>query len=138
MKRILFIWFLLGTSICFARGQGPALASRRTPATSLRTRSEAGKTSITFLTVTNGAPVRLVGLGQSVLNLGSLSNVARSEQGVQIQPQKDSFVVSTRIGLRVDLSSSCHAGTATISAYLLGPDPMRTVLVDGVQLSMTP
>jgi hypothetical protein len=139
MKRIVFIWFLLGISICFAKGQGPAPASRRTTATSLRARSEAGNTSITFLTVTDGAPVQLVRSGQSILNLGSLSNVARSdEHGVHVQPQNDSFVVSTRVGLRVERSNFTHKSTATVSAYLLGPDPLATVSVDGVQLSTTP
>jgi hypothetical protein len=139
MKRIVFIWCLLGVNICFAKGQGSAPVGRRTAAIGLRARSEAGSTSITFLTVTNGAPLQLVGSGQSILNLGSLSNVARSdEHGVQIQPQNDSFVVSTRVGLRVDLSNSSRESTATVSAYLLGPDPLGIVSVDGVQLSTTP
>jgi hypothetical protein len=139
MKRIVFIWFLLGISICYAKRQGSAHASRRATAISLRARSEAGNSSITFLTVTNGVVVQLVGSGQGILNLGSLSNVARSdEHGVQIQPQNDSFVVSTRVGLRVDLSNSSRESTATVSAYLLCPDPLGTVSVDGVQLSTTP
>jgi hypothetical protein len=139
MKRIVFIWFLLGISICFAKGQRSAPASRRATAISSRARSEAENTSITFLTVTNGAPVQLVGSGQSILNLGSLSNIARlDEHGVQIQPQDYSFVVSTRVGLRVDQSNSSRDRTATVSAYLLSPDPVRTVSVDGVQLSTTP
>jgi hypothetical protein len=139
MKRMMFIWLLLGISICLARGQASAPASRRATAISSLARSQAGNTSITFLTVTNGAPVQLVGSGQSILNLGSLSNVARSdEDGVQIEPRNDSFVVSTRVGLRVDLSNSSRERTATVTAYLLGPDPLGTVSVDGVQLSTTP
>jgi len=139
MKRIVFIWFLSGISICFANGQRSAPAGRRATAISPGARSKAGNTSITFLTVTNGAPVQSVGSGEGILNLGRLSNVARSdEHGAQIQPQKDSFVVSTKVGLRVDLSNSSREGTATVSAYLLSPDPLRTVSVDGVQLSMTP
>ena len=139
IKRIVFIWFLLGISICFAKGQRSVPANRSTTAISLRAPPEAGNTSITFLTVTNGAPVQRVGSGEGILNLGRLSNVARSdEHGAQIQPQNDSFVVSTRVGLRVDLSNSSGEGTATVSAYLLSPDPSRTVSVDGVQLSTTP
>src|SRR5271156_74542 len=137
MKCLVFIGFLLGITTCFAKGQRSAPANRGTTALSLRARSEAGNTSITFLTVTNGSPVQM-GSGEGILNLGRLSNVARSgEHGVQIQPQNDSFVVSTQVGLRVDLSSSSDERTATVSAYLLGP-PLGTVLVDGVQLSTTP
>jgi hypothetical protein len=46
-------------------------------------------------------------------------------------------VVATRVGLRVDLLNSSRAGTASVSACLLTPNPLRTVWVDGVQLSMT-
>jgi hypothetical protein len=139
MKCIVFIWFLLGISICFAKGQRSAPANRRTTTISLRARSEVGNTSITFLTVPNGAPVLSLGSGEGILSLGRLSNVARSdERGTQIQAQNDSFVVSTRIGLRVDLSDSSPEGTATVSAYLLSPDPLRTMSMDGVQLSTTP
>jgi hypothetical protein len=138
MKRIVFIWFLGGIGICFANGQRSAPANRGTTAISLRARSEAGNASITFLTVTNDAPVQSLGPGEGILNLGRLTNVARSgEHGVRIQPQNDSFVVSTRVGLRVDLSNSSGESTATLSAYLLG-SPLGTVSVDGVQLSTTP
>jgi len=139
MKRIVVIWFLLAISICSAQAQHSAPVSRPTAAISLRTRSEDRTTSITFLTVTNAAPVQCVGLDQCILNLGSLSNATRSdEHGMQIQLQKGSFVVSTTVGLRVDLSNRSRRGTATISAYLLSGDALRTVSVDGVQLSMTP
>jgi hypothetical protein len=56
----------------------------------------------------------------------------------EIQRQKDSFVVSTTFGLRIGLSISHLAGTATVSAYLLNANPSQTVWVDGVRLSMTP
>jgi hypothetical protein len=98
-----------------------------------------GNTSITFLTVTDGAPVLSVGPGEGILNLGSLSNVGRAgERGVQTRLQKDSFVVSTKVGLRVDVTTSSRGGMATLSAYLLSPNPFGAVSVDGVQLSMTP
>ena len=76
---------------------------------------------------------------QGILNLGTLSNVAQEDHnGTQIHPQKDSFVVVTRLGMRVDLPDSGRAGTATVSAYLLSSDPLRTVSLDGIRLSMTP
>ena len=139
MKPIVILWSLLGIGICIAHGQRSVPASGRTTAISLRARSEVGNASITFLTVTNGARVQDVSSGEGILNLGSLSNVARAdEQGVQVRPQQNSFVVSTRVGLRVNQTNSGRSGMATVSAYLLSPDPLTTVSVDGVQLSMTP
>ena len=46
--------------------------------------------------------------------------------------------MSTRFGLRVDLSNGHDAGTVTVSAFLLSSDPLGTVWVDGVRLSTTP
>ncbi len=140
MNRIVFIWFLfLGMGIPFAKGQRSAPANRSNTATRLRARSEMVNASITFLTVTDGAPVLSMGLGEGILNLGSLSNVARAdERGVQTQMQKDPFVVSTKVGLRVDATNSSRGQMATLSAYLLKPNPFGTVSVDGVELSMTP
>jgi len=40
--------------------------------------------------------------------------------------------------VRVDLSDSRPARTATLSAYLVSSDPGRTVWMDGVQLSALP
>jgi hypothetical protein len=96
-------------------------------------------TSITFLTATDGAPVVDVGLGEGILNLGEVSNIARTDEpGVHIQMQKDSFVVSTKVRLRVDVTNSSRGRMATLSAYLLSPNPFGTVAVDGVDLSITP
>jgi hypothetical protein len=140
MNRIVFIWFLvLGFGICFAEGQRSGPANRSNTAISLRARSEMVNASITFLSATDGAPVLNVGLGEGILNLGSLSYVAQAnEPGVHTEMHKDSFVVSTKVGLRVDVTNSGRGGMATLSAYLLSPHPFGTVAVDGVELSITP
>lgn len=123
----------------FAEAQRPKPANIRAPATRLYDRTEARRPSITFLTVPNGAPVRSAGLDQGAVSLGVLSNVTRRDaNGIQIQSQQDSFVVATRVGLRIDLSSSSNTGTVTVSAYLLSADPLRMVWLDGVQLSTAP
>lgn len=138
MKPIVFLLFLWGIGIGSAQAQRSKPVSRQAAPITLYARSEAKIASVTFLTVSNGAPVQSAGLDQGTLNLGIVSNATRAdENGAQIQSQRDSFVVATRIGLRVDLLNSSRAGTATVSAYLLSPDPLRTVWVDGVQLSMT-
>jgi hypothetical protein len=139
MKLIIFIWFLLGISVCVARGQRPTSHTAR--ATAIPSHAQPGResTSITFLTATNGSPVHSLGSDQGVLNLGSFSYFPGADvNGAEIRRQKDSFIVSTRFGLRIGLSNGHRAGTATVSAFLLSPDPLRTVWVDGVRLSMTP
>jgi hypothetical protein len=139
MKPIVFMGFLLGIGIGFAQAQRLKPVSTRAPTITLHERSERGIASITFLTVANDAPVQSAGLDHGILNLGVLSNSMRpNENGAQIQSQRDSFVVATRVGLRIDLSNSSNTGTVTVSAYLLSPDPLRTVWLDGVQLSMRP
>lgn len=139
MKPILSLVFLLTVGMGFVPAQRVKPAIARERANRLYTRAETRLASITFLTVANGAAVHSAGLDESTLNLGTLSNVTReNENGVQIQSQKHSFVVATRIGMRVDLSNSSHAGTATVGAYLLSPDPSRTVSIDNVRLSLTP
>jgi hypothetical protein len=136
---MVFLWFLSGLGIGLAQAQRPKPAiARAPPSTMVYARSEARVPLITFFTVANGAPVQSAGLDQGTLNLGILSNTTRTDEEVQIQPQKGSFVVATRVGLRVDLANSGRGGTATVSAYLLSPDPQRTVWLDGVQLSLTP
>lgn len=40
--------------------------------------------------------------------------------------------------MRIGLANGHRAGTATVSAFLLSPNPLRAVWVDGVRLSMTP
>ena len=139
MKPTVLLWFLLAVGIGFAQAQRLKPASVRAPATTLRERSDPRSPSITFLTVANGASVRSAGLDQGAVSLGVLSNATRRDaNGIQIQSQQDSFVVATRVGLRIDLSSSSNTGTVTVSAYLLSPDPLRTVWLDGVQLSTAP
>src|ERR1700733_6376363 len=139
MKSKLFLWFLLGISTVLAQAQRAKSPNRVAPAITLQPRSEATITSITFLTVAGGAPVQNAGSDQGALNLGLVSNTPRANaNGVQIESEKDSFVIAARVGLRVDLSNSSRAGTVMVSAYLLSPDPSGTVSVDGVQLSLTP
>jgi hypothetical protein len=139
MKCFVVIWMLLGAGMGVAGGQRPAPGSRHTSAINLLERGSGPSASITFLTAANGAPVQGLGTDEGMVNLGSVSNCSRpDEHGAQILPQKDSFVVSTRVGLRLDLSNATGAGTATVSAYLLRGDPLRTVWVDGVRLSTMP
>lgn len=133
------LWFLLGIGTVLAQAQRAKSANRVAPAMTVQARSEATIASITFLTVAGGATVQNAGSDQGALNLGLVSNTPRSDaNGVQIESEKNSFVVAARVGLRVDLSNPSRAGTATVSAYLLSPDPSGTVSVDGVQLSLTP
>jgi hypothetical protein len=139
MKLIVFLWFLLAIDIAFAHAQRRPRPSTRPAAIRMRARPEMAIASITFLQVSTGVPIQRVGADQGILNLGTLSNVAQEDHnGAQIHPQKDSFVVVTRLGMRVDLPDSGRAGTATVSAYLLSTDPLRTVSLDGIRLSMTP
>ena len=96
-------------------------------------------TSITFLTATNGSPVHSLGSGQGVLDLGSFSYLPRADvNGVETRRQENSFIVSTTFALRIALSNSSRAGTTTVSAFLLSPNLLQTVWVDGVRLSTTP
>ena len=139
MKLIIFIWLLLGISVCVARGQRPTSHSVRATAIPSHAQPYREATSITFLTATNGSPVHSLGSDQGVLNLGSFSYFRRADvNGAEIQHQKDSFVVSTAFGLRIGISNVHRAGTAVVSAFLLSPNPSRIIWVDGVQLSMTP
>jgi hypothetical protein len=139
MKVIIFIWFLLGSSVCIAKGQQRPSHSVRATAIPSHAQPDRETTSISFLTAPNGSPVHSLGSDQGVLDLGSFSYFLRADvNGVEIQRHKETFSVSTRFGLRIGLSNSHRAGTATVSAFLLSPNLLRTVWVDGVRLSMTP
>jgi hypothetical protein len=135
----ILIWFLLGISVCVAWGQRPPSHTVRGAAIPSHAQPNRGASSITFLTARSGSPVHSLGSDQGVLDLGSFSFLPRSDvNDVKIQRLKDSFIASTRFGLRIDLSNGHGAGTATVSAFLLSSDPLKTIWVDGVRLSMTP
>ena len=104
MKSKLFLCFLLGIGTVLAQAQRAKPANRVAPAMTLQAGSEATIASITFLTVGSGAPVQNAGSDQGTLNLGLVFNAPRADaQGVQIESEKDSFVIAARVGLRVDL-----------------------------------
>jgi hypothetical protein len=86
MKLIVFLLFMWGIGIGFAQAQRSKPVSKQAPPITLYARSEAKIAAITFLTVSNGAPVRSAGLDQGTLNLGIVSNATRAdENGAQIQ-----------------------------------------------------
>jgi hypothetical protein len=139
MRVIIFIWFLLGISVCDAWGQRPVSHAAHRTAIPSHAQPDRETTSITFLTAPNGSPVHSLGSDQGELNLGSFSYSPRADvNGAEIRRQNESFIVTTRFGMRIGLANSHSAGTATVSAFLLSPNPSRTVWVDGVRLSMTP
>ena len=139
MNFMIFIWFLLGIGVSVAGAPPPSPHTLRATRIFSPAPPPAETPSITFLTAPNGSPVQSLGSDQGVLNLGSFSYSLRADSnGEEIQRQKDSFIVSTRFGLRISRSNGHGAGTAVISAFLLSHDPFQTVWVDGVRLSMTP
>ena len=139
MKVVIFIWFLLGTSAGVAWGQ--RTPSHTVPATTISSHAQPDRETalITFLTAPNAPVVHSLGSDQGVLNLGSFSYFPGTDvNGAEIRRQKDSLIVITRFGLRIDLSNGHGAGTATVSAFLLNPRLLETVWVDGVRLSTMP
>jgi hypothetical protein len=139
MKLIICIWFLLGISVSVAWGQRPPSHTVRATAIPSRAQPDPEITSITFLTAPNGSVVHSLGSNQGILNLGRFSYFARADlNGEEIQRQKDSIIVSTTFGLCISRSNGNRGGKAALSAFLLSLNPLRTVWVDGVQLSMTP
>lgn len=138
MKAILMC-LLFGMNVCVAWGQ-------RTPGRSVRAapippheQLAPEKILISFLEVAGGSPVHRLGPDESVLVLGSVSNSPHGDAGgIEVQPQKDSLMVSTRFGIRIGLANERHAGARTLSAFLVSPNPLRIVWVDGVRLSATP
>jgi hypothetical protein len=139
MRVIILNWFLLGIGAGVAWGQRPAAQPVRAIPIASHAQPNRATTSITFLPSPNGAPVRSLGPDHGVLDLGSISYFLQpGVRGMEIQRQKDSFIVSSSFDLRIDFSSGRRADTATVSAYLLIPNPLGTIWVDGVRLSMTP
>jgi hypothetical protein len=139
VKLITLIWFLLGISTCIAKGQRSRTHTVPATAIPLHAHRKQEAISITFLTAPNGSPVHSLGSDQGVLDLGRFSYFSRGDiSGAEIQDQKDVFTVSTRFDLRIGDLNSRRAGTATLSAFLLGATPSQIVSVDGVRLSMTP
>jgi hypothetical protein len=139
MKIMLFIWFLLGMSVRVACGQ--RTPPHAAPATAISSHAQPRRqtVSITFLAVPNGLPVHNLGPDQGALDLGSFSYFPRADvKGAEIQREEDSFIVLTRFGLCIDLSNGHRAGTATVRAFLLSPNPVGNVWVDGLRLSITP
>lgn len=139
MRFITLIWFLLGISACVALGQRSPSPTVPPTAIPIHTQQDREVISITFLAASNGSPVHSFGSGQGELNLGSFSYFSRGDvNGAAIQDQKEAFAVSTGFALRIGVLKSHSAGTATLSAFLLGAAPFQIVSVDGVRLSTTP
>lgn len=149
MRVIIANWFLLGISVCVAWGQRPPAPTVGAIAISSHAQPHRETSVITFLTSEDGAPVHSLGPNEGVLSLGSISYFLQPEvKGVEIQRQKDSFIVSSRFDLRVDFSHAHREDTATdrghrrdtamVSACLLSPTAAGTVWLDDVPLSMTP
>jgi hypothetical protein len=139
MKSILFLCLLSGTVAQLADGQSPRAVRARKAEIAVRVRSVPVIASITFLKIADGAAIELTGVNNAVLTLGSLSNTAQANHnGTQIWSQEASFAVSTRLGLRLDLSEPSRRGTARVSAYLMNTDLLRKVWLDGIPLSIIP
>jgi hypothetical protein len=139
MKVIIANWFLLGIGVCVAWGQRPPTRAAGAIAISSHAQAHPETSTITFLTAANGAPVHSLGPDQGVLSLGSISYFLPPDvNGVEIQRQTSSFVVSSRFDLRVDFSHGHRIDTATVSACLLSPAAAGTVWLDDIQLSITP
>ena len=138
MKSILFLCLLSGTLAQLADGQSPRAVRARKAEIAVRVRSVPVIASITFLKIADGAAIELTGVNNAVLTLGSLSNTAQANHnGTQIWSQEASFAVSTRLGLRLDLSEPSRRGTAR-GAYLMNTDLLRKVWLDGIPLSIIP
>jgi hypothetical protein len=139
MKVIIANWFLLGIGVFVAWGQRPPAHTAGAIAISSHEQPHRETSSITFLTSEDGAPVHSLGPDQGVLSLGRISYFLEPDvDGVEIQRQKSSFVVSSRFDVRVDFSHGHRKDTATVSACLLSPTAVGTVWLDDIQLSMTP
>jgi hypothetical protein len=139
MQVIIANWFLFGISVCVAWGQRTPAHAPGALAISSRAQPHPETSSITFLTSPNGAPVHSLGPDQGVLSLGGISYFPQPVvNGVAIQRQKGSFIVSSRFDLRVDFSHGHRRDTATVSAYVLSATAAGTVSLDDIQLSMTP
>jgi hypothetical protein len=139
MKLTIFIGFLLGLNSCVAWGQQSQSHTVRATATPFRAQPSPESASISFLTAPGGPVVQSLGPGQAVLDLGVCSYFPQTNLNeADIQRQKDTFILSTKFGLRIGLSNGRHGGTAAVSAFLLTPSLVQTVWIDGVRLATTP
>jgi hypothetical protein len=139
LKFIISIMCLLRAGVCVAQGQRLPPPAARPIAIPSRTQPDRKSPSITFLSAPNGPPIHNLGLDRGVLDLGSIACCARIDiNGAEIQSQKDSFILSTKFGLRIGLLKGRQRCTATVSAFLISPNPQSTVWVDGVRLSTAP
>jgi hypothetical protein len=78
--------------------------------------------------------------GQGVMNFGAVSKAApATANGIQKKRQSGGLKVTTNFGILVENSAgSTSPGTATVSAFLLYPDPDLELWVDGIKMSSTP
>src|SRR5216683_5398555 len=86
-----------------------------------------------------GANVQAAGSGLGSLNLGHVSWAHQSQTfGTNHKKDKNSFTLTTKVGLRLDCSAADAGRMATLSALLQQSDSRYSILLDGVRLSQSP
>ncbi len=112
-------------------------AEKSGPRVAVRAKEPAPAIWVNFVPIPSGAPVRSVAGGQGTLDLGRISYMGgASVEGVTIIRKKNSFVVSTVFGLRMD--SEPNTGTAKLIGLVTAVNATNRISIDGVRLTALP
>ena len=134
--RFLLAILVIGSSLMSDGWAQKRASAKRTPTVvSMRSQAE-GALTVSFANASDGVPLSGTST-QRILDLGSASYNGASGRNVSLTKFPGRFVVATRFGLSVQ-DNSQHAGTATILAALLTPDPAFVFRVDGLTLAPIP
>lgn len=110
----------------------------RTLAQALAATATQGQPTVTILPSASGAQLQSYSAGSASLLFGQASYYSgRAAPGVAARKGKNSMILSTRFGLRVDCNGAPSA-LAEITFSLFSVDPSLAVSVDGLTLSTAP
>ncbi len=118
-------------------GQAGTQAGKPGPRAAVRAKEPEPAIWVNFVPLASGAPVHAVTGQVGTLDLGRISYMGGTDAGgIKIFRKKNSFVVSTVIGLRVGPESP--TATARLMGTVTEVSAASRISVDGVRLTISP
>jgi hypothetical protein len=126
-------------SYAIAAALGAALTANAQPVRQTPTPAPVISPRVQAVALPTGANVQAAGSGFGSLNLGHVSWAHQTQAfGTSHKKDKQSFSVSTKIGLRLECSAADTGRIVSVAASLQQSDSRFNIAIDGVRLSTSP
>jgi hypothetical protein len=117
---------------------GPAACAEplRAPSSASAKKSAFGPPTISLLPSSTGTMMRSYGGGSASIDLGRVSYFEGARvPGSTSRKSRNSFVISTRFGLKIDCADGTRLSPVDVTVFLLDSDLPNVITVDGMQIT---